>query len=82
MKYEVIDPNKDRRLFIIAFALCGGVAGLLLAVAAAYLFRRHSRFREKFANITQADNEPSQDYQVSEDMNSDFNWLIIDFILQ
>lgn len=64
VKYEVVNPSKDKNLFILAFALCGGVAGILLAVAAAYLVRKHSRSREKLQNVAQADTEPSQDYQV------------------
>nr|XP_042897373.1 uncharacterized protein LOC122269256 [Parasteatoda tepidariorum] len=63
VKYEVINPEKDKRMFIIAFALCGAVAGVVLAAGTAYLVRRHTRSREKLHNMTQPDTEASQDYQ-------------------
>ncbi|XP_055937784.1 receptor-type tyrosine-protein phosphatase N2-like [Argiope bruennichi] len=61
--YTPTNPDHDQRLVILTFALCGGVAGILLAAVAAYLVRRHSKSRDKLQNITQPDTEASQDYQ-------------------
>ncbi|GFY07696.1 reverse transcriptase domain-containing protein [Trichonephila clavipes] len=61
--YEPINHDHDKRLVILTLALCGGVAGILLAAITAYLVKRHSRSRDKLQNITQPDTEASQDYQ-------------------
>ncbi|GIY52396.1 reverse transcriptase domain-containing protein [Caerostris extrusa] len=63
VQYEPTKPDHDRRLVILTFALCGGVAGILLAAITAYFVRRRSTSREKLHSITQPDTEASQDYQ-------------------
>lgn len=63
VKFELVSPDNDRRLFILTFVLCGGVVGIMVAVAVAYIIRRHAKSKEKLQNITHPDTEASQDYQ-------------------
>lgn len=57
---------KDDRYFVLTFVLCGGIAGILLAVVVIYLIRRHSRSKEKLAQLSTVaeGSEASKDYQV------------------
>ena len=54
------------KLYILTFILCGCIAGILIAVVAIYLIKRHTRTREKLAQLTGAGDtgEASKDYQV------------------
>ena len=54
------------KYFVLTFVLCGCIAGIVLAVTALYIIRRHARSKEKLhALAAQGDgNEASKDYQV------------------
>lgn len=56
---------KDDRYFVLTFVLCGCIAGILLAVVVIYLIRRHSRSKEKLAQLSTVTEgtEASKDYQ-------------------
>ncbi|XP_071156747.1 receptor-type tyrosine-protein phosphatase N2-like isoform X2 [Mytilus edulis] len=56
---------KDDRYFVLTFVLCGCIAGILLAVVVIYLIRRHSRSKEKLAQLATVSEgtEASKDYQ-------------------
>lgn len=55
------------RLFVLTFVLCGLVAGIVLAVVAIFLLKRHVRAKEKLSQIANnPDNvEATKDYQVT-----------------
>ncbi|XP_074662074.1 receptor-type tyrosine-protein phosphatase N2-like [Tubulanus polymorphus] len=60
-----IDKSGTPKYFLLTFILCGCIAGILLAVIALYLVKRHTRARQKLAQLSgQGDPvEASKDYQ-------------------
>lgn len=68
MKIEVLgDDGNSPKFFVLTFVLCGCIAGVLIAVVVIYLVKRHSRSKDKLAQIASEGigAEASQDYQVS-----------------
>ena len=65
-KVSVLDRNGPK-YFVLTFVLCGCIAGIVLAVIALYIVRKHSQSKEKLAQLAAAGegNEASKDYQVS-----------------
>ncbi|KAK3108707.1 hypothetical protein FSP39_013802, partial [Pinctada imbricata] len=54
------------RYFVLSFVLCGLIAGILLAAVSVYLIRRHTRSKQKLAQLSSSSTsaaEPSKDYQ-------------------
>ncbi|CAG2061015.1 unnamed protein product, partial [Timema podura] len=50
-------------MYILAFFMCGMLAAVMVAAAALFLIRRHTRSRDKLNNLTAPDTEASKDYQ-------------------
>lgn len=59
--------KKDNKYVVLTFILVGSIAGILLAVVVIYIIKRHTRSKEKLAQLstTGEGNEASKDYQVS-----------------
>ena len=66
-KYNIYDKNEPK-FFVLTFILCGTVAAVVLVIIVVYVVQRHSRSREKLAQLAsgEADDsvEASKDYQV------------------
>ena len=58
--------NNGPKYFVLTFVLCGVIAGIVLAVIAVYIVRRHTHSREKLAQLASTTDsaEASKDYQV------------------
>ena len=65
-KVSVLD-SAGPKYFVLTFVLCGSIAGVVLAVVALYIVRRHSLSKDKLkqlASTSHDGNEASKDYQV------------------
>lgn len=66
-KVSVLDTTGPK-YFVLTFVLCGSVAGVVLAVVAIYIVRRHSQSKDKLKQLANAGHdgqEASKDYQVT-----------------
>nr|CAD7262760.1 unnamed protein product [Timema shepardi] len=55
--------ESEHEMYILVFFMCGMLAAVMVAAAALYLIRRHTRSRDKLNNLTAPDTEASKDYQ-------------------
>jgi len=65
-KVSVYDRiNNGPKYFVLTFVLCGVIAGIVLAVIAIYIVRRHTHSREKLAQLASTSDsaEAEKDYQ-------------------
>ncbi|XP_064648472.1 receptor-type tyrosine-protein phosphatase N2-like isoform X2 [Lineus longissimus] len=64
-KLKVPVDGTTPKYFVLTFVLCGCIAGILLAVIAIYLIKRHTRSKAKLAKLaaTGAGGEASKDYE-------------------
>jgi len=64
-KVSVLD-TAGPKYFVLTFVLCGSIAGVVLAVVALYIVKRHSHSKDKLkqlASTSHEGNEASKDYQ-------------------
>lgn len=66
MTAESTSGRNGPKYFVLTFVLCGCIAGIVLAVIALYVVRRHSRSKRKLQQLaaTGDGTEASKDYQV------------------
>ncbi|XP_071111973.1 receptor-type tyrosine-protein phosphatase N2-like [Haliotis cracherodii] len=64
-KENQVALKKDNKYVVLTFILVGSIAGILLAVVVIYIIKRHTRSKEKLAQLsaTGEGNEASKDYQ-------------------